>query len=144
MLRNGHGGLYKAPTKEDRTKRKAIRRERERERSDQVYDLRFDLHCLAHTFGFCCASRVYIYKLLHQGTTKLHTVNSKNLNSWHDEIFIELRWGKAMVAYKKPQQRKKEGQRPRGERDQIKYIDLRFERWQVVGFKKARRRQQVP
>ena len=35
-----------------------------------------------------------------------------------------------MVAYTKPQQRKKEeSERPRGERDQIKFIDLRFERW---------------
>ena len=36
-----------------------------------------------------------------------------------------------MAAYTKPQQRKKEG-RVRGERDQIKFIELRFERWQVV------------
>ena len=50
-----------------------------------------------------------------------------------------------MVAYKKPQQRKKEkGERLRGERDQINFIDLRFERWQVVRFRKARRRQDVP
>ena len=39
-----------------------------------------------------------------------------------------------MVAYKKPQQRKtEECERLRGERDQIKFIDLRFERGQVVG-----------
>ena len=45
-----------------------------------------------------------------------------------------------MVAYTKPQQRKKEeSKRLRGERDQIKFIDLRFERWQVVGLRKARR-----
>ena len=51
-----------------------------------------------------------------------------------------------MVAYKKPQQRKKEeSEKLRGERerDQINYIDLRFERWQVVRFRKARR-QDVP
>ena len=49
-----------------------------------------------------------------------------------------------MVAYRKPQQRKKEGsERLTGERDQIKFIDRRFERMQVVGFKKARR-QNVP
>ena len=37
-----------------------------------------------------------------------------------------------MVAYTKPQQRKKEEiGRLRGERYQIKFIDLRFERWQV-------------
>ena len=38
-----------------------------------------------------------------------------------------------MVAYTKPQQRKQEeSDRLRGERYQIKFIDLRFERWQVV------------
>ena len=43
-----------------------------------------------------------------------------------------------MVAYTKPQQRKKdESEQLRGERDQIKFNDLRFERWQVVGFRKA-------
>ena len=37
-----------------------------------------------------------------------------------------------------PQQRKKEeSERLRGERDQIKSIDLGFERWQVVRFRKA-------
>ena len=50
-----------------------------------------------------------------------------------------------MMAYTKPQQRKKEeSERLRGERDQIKLIDLRFERWQVVGSRKGRRRQDVP
>ena len=39
-----------------------------------------------------------------------------------------------MVAYTKPQQRKKEKSKIlRRERDQTKFIDLRFERWQVVG-----------
>ena len=50
-----------------------------------------------------------------------------------------------MVACTKLQQRKREGsKRLKGERDQIKFIDLRFERWQVVGLRKARRRQDVP
>ena len=50
-----------------------------------------------------------------------------------------------MVAYTKPQQRKKEeNERLRGERDQIMFIDRRFERWQVVRFRKARRKQEVP
>ena len=41
----------------------------------------------------------------------------------------ELCRGKAVVAYAKPQQMKKEeSKRLRGERDQIKFIDLRFER----------------
>ena len=49
------------------------------------------------------------------------------------------------MAYTKPQHRKKEeSERLRGEKDQIKLIDLRFERWQVVRFRKVRRRQEVP
>ena len=49
------------------------------------------------------------------------------------------------MAYTKPQQRKEEeGEQLRGERDKIKLIDHRFERWQVVRFRKARRRQDVP
>ena len=39
-----------------------------------------------------------------------------------------------MVAYAKPQQRKKEeSECLRGERGEIKFIDLRFEKWQVLG-----------
>ena len=39
-----------------------------------------------------------------------------------------------MVVYTNPQQMKKEeSERLRGERDQIKFIHFRFERWQVVG-----------
>ena len=50
-----------------------------------------------------------------------------------------------MVAYTKPQQGKtKESKRLRGKGDQIKFIDLRFERWQVVRFRKARKKQDVP
>ena len=50
-----------------------------------------------------------------------------------------------MVAYTKPQKRKKEeSEQLRGERNQIKFVDLRFERLQVVGLRKARRRQDVP
>ena len=45
------------------------------------------------------------------------------------------------MVYTKLQQRKKEKrERLRGERSQIKFIDLRFERWQVVGLRKGRRR----
>ena len=40
-----------------------------------------------------------------------------------------------MVAYAKPQQRKKEeSKRLRGESDQMKFIDLGFESWQVVRY----------
>ena len=45
-----------------------------------------------------------------------------------------------MVAYAKPQQRKKEeSEQLRGQRDRIEFIDLIFERQQVVGLRKARR-----
>ena len=41
-----------------------------------------------------------------------------------------------MVAYTDPRQRnKEESERLRGERDKIKFIDLSFERWQVVIFR---------
>ena len=46
--------------------------------------------------------------------------------------------------YKAPTREEEEIKRLRGERDQIKFIDLRFERWQVVRLRKARRRQDVP
>ena len=49
-----------------------------------------------------------------------------------------------MVAYTKPQHRKKEeSERLRGERDQIKFIDIRFERWQVLRFSEATGKQEV-
>ena len=44
-----------------------------------------------------------------------------------------------------PQQgMKEESERLRGEKDQIKLIDLGLERWQVVRFRTARGRQHVP
>ena len=46
-----------------------------------------------------------------------------------------------MVAYTKPQQRKKEES---VQRDQSKFVDLSFERWQILGLRKARIRQDVP
>ena len=50
-----------------------------------------------------------------------------------------------MVAYAKPQHRRKEeSEQLRGKRDKMKLIYLSFERWQVVGLRKARRRQDVP
>ena len=49
------------------------------------------------------------------------------------------------MAYTKPQQRNKdESERLRGERDQIKFIDLRFERRPAARVSKARERQYVP
>ena len=49
--------------------------------------------------------------------------------SWKiSSFFSETCRGKATVAYTKPQQRKKEKcERLRGQRDQIKFIDLSFE-----------------
>ena len=49
------------------------------------------------------------------------------------------------MAFTKPQHRKKEeSEQLRGEKDKIKFIDLRFERWRVAGLRKARRRQDAP
>ena len=48
------------------------------------------------------------------------------------------------MAYTKPQQWKKEASEKLRERDQIKFIDLAFKRWQVVRFRKVRGRQDVP
>ena len=35
----------------------------------------------------------------------------------------------------------RKSKRLRGDRDQIKFIDLRLERWQVLGVRRARRKQ---
>ena len=37
--------------------------------------------------------------------------------------------------------KKEESERLGGDGDQIKFIDLKFERWQILGFRKVRRRQ---
>ena len=58
-------------------------------------------------------------------------------------FFSELRWGKAMVAYTSPnrgRRKKEESERLRGERDEIKFIYLQIERWQVVRFRKAKKK----
>ena len=53
--------------------------------------------------------------------------------------------GKGHGGLSRPQKwKKEESERLRGERDQIKFIELSFERWQVVRFRKARGRQDVP
>ena len=58
----------------------------------------------------------------------------KILFLWEVHFFSELCRGKATVAYKKPQEGKRGGrERLRGEGGQIKFIDLRFGRWQFVG-----------
>ena len=44
--------------------------------------------------------------------------------------YVEERHG---GLYKAPQRKKEESKRLRGEGDQIKFVNLRFERWQVVG-----------
>ena len=50
-----------------------------------------------------------------------------------------------MVVYTKPQQMKKEeSERLRGERDQIKYIDLGIDRWHVVRIQESKRKARRP
>ena len=48
------------------------------------------------------------------------------------------------VLCKAPTKEDKDSERLRGERDQIKFSDLRFKIGQVVGFRKGRKRQDVP
>ena len=49
-----------------------------------------------------------------------------------------------MMVYDKPEPRRKErSERLTGHGYQIEFVDLKFERWQVVRFRKARRRQDV-
>ena len=75
----------------------------------------------------------------HFNTTTCIAVTWYWLNDKEKGFFSELCRGKAMVADTMPQQRKiEESERLRGERDQIKFIDLRFERWQVVGLSELR------
>ena len=47
------------------------------------------------------------------------------------------------MTYTEPKEERK-SEKLRGERDQIKFIDLRFERWQFAGFGKARKVQDAP
>ena len=72
-------------------------------------------------------------------------LETKEGHDWGGGVCLsELCRGTAMVAYTKPQQRKKEeSEQLRGKRDKIKFIDLGFEKWQVVRFRKARGRQDV-
>ena len=49
----------------------------------------------------------------------------------------------AKPQYKPQQREEEESKRLRGEGVQINFIDLIFERWQVVRFRKARRRQDI-
>ena len=52
--------------------------------------------------------------------------------------------GTDLVAYTKFQQQKNdESERLRGEGNEIKFVDVRFKGWQVVEFRKGRRKQDV-
>ena len=49
-------------------------------------------------------------------------------------FFNELCWGKVMITCPRHiQGKREESKRLRGEGDQIEFIDLRLERWQVEG-----------
>ena len=82
-------------------------------------------------------------KRLRCQTRKFHAAdpNGKQLEE-EEEYFSELRWGETMAAYTKQQWKKEKSERLRGEREgnQIKFIDLRFERGQAVGFRKKKAR----
>ena len=82
---------------------------------------------------------------------KRKKVGTRN-NVWENINFNQKFTSKQLVRQEKglfeikhcaPPRREDESKGLRGERDRIKLIDLRVERWQVVGFRKARR-QDVP
>ena len=80
-------------------------------------------------------------------TTPLHCFNSYTYSTtiWHFFSFLLSYVGEGHGGLDRAQQRKKEeSERRTGRKDQIEFIDLRFERWQVVRFRKARGRQSVP
>ena len=60
-----------------------------------------------------------------------------------EERFLSVNYS-GMVAHTKPKKKEKRNKRKAKRGDKIKFIDLRFERCQVVRFRKARRRQDVP
>ena len=64
---------------------------------------------------------------------KTRLVKTRFVEIWSMPFFGEKCWGKIVMVCTEPQQRKEESEKLRGERDQIKFIDFRFERWQVVG-----------
>ena len=123
MLRKGNGGLYKAPTKEERRKREA----KGRGDGDPIkfIDLRFERWQVIELSELCWGKAMVAYTKPQQWRKE----NSERLRGEEMEIrsslliveLSELCWGKAMVAYTKPQQRKtEESERLRGDRDQIK------------------------
>ena len=58
--------------------------------------------------------------------------------------YVEERLWWPIQSPNKGRKKKEESEKLRGERDKIKFIDLGFERWQVVGLMRARRRQDFP
>ena len=62
-----------------------------------------------------------------------------------NSFLSKLCWGKGIAAHTKSQQwKKEESEWLRGEGDKIKLIDLSFEKGQVGGSGKARRKKDVP
>ena len=55
-----------------------------------------------------------------------------------NEVFEIYFGGRPWWPIQSPTKKTEESKRLRGERDQIKFIDLGFERWQVVRFRKAK------
>ena len=87
------------------------------------------------------------YKLCFRDSVGIDVISYSDifrLTKQNDGILSEFCWGKDLAIYTKTQQKEEKGYRLRGEGDKIRVIDLRFERGQVVGLRKARRRQDVP
>ena len=89
-----------------------------------------------------CTGKEIFHMFEQRETCKLTKLCPRRNHETHRKRFFrKLCQGKVMTTFTEHQQRKKEeGKMLRGERDQIKFTDLRFERWQVVGLRKARGR----
>ena len=69
--------------------------------------------------------------------------SDSNLSSSRKGVCFLVGYVEARPCWPIPR-KKEESERLRGERDQIKFIDLGFERWQVVRLRKARGGQDFP
>ena len=72
----------------------------------------------------------------------MHHIDGKCADNLFFQKFM-VRKGHGCL-YEAPTMEEEESKRLRGERDQIKLIDLRFERGQVIRFRKGRIKQDVP
>ena len=93
MLGKGHGGLYKAPTKEEKRKRRANRLRGERDQIEFI-DLRFERWQVVGLSELCCGKAMVAYKKPQWWKKD----ESERLRGERDQIkFIDLRFERWQV-----------------------------------------------